>query len=48
MEGIFKIIAALLITTAFVGLFMKVANYVGERVGIYKMLQDLLRLFRRK
>ncbi len=47
MESIFKTIVILFFSIILIGIFMKVANHVGERIGIYKILQDLWGLLKR-
>lgn len=48
MDDIFKTVAFIFINIIIIGILMKVANCVGERIGIYKMFKDLWALVRRK
>lgn len=48
MDNILKTAVFLFISFIFIGILMKLANYIGERIGIYKMLQDLWKLIKSK
>ncbi|UCZ51602.1 hypothetical protein LGQ02_12060 [Bacillus shivajii] len=47
MDLIFNYILIIFFFILMIGLIMKVANGIGERLGIYEMIQRLWRLVRK-